>query len=140
MDYIEIDAKVRIAKNEIKFRFSRSSGPGGQHVNKVNTRVSLIWSVSQSDSILPSIKDFLLAALAKRLNQEGELVIHSDQNRSQIRNREHCIEKLQKTVRAALVVPKKRRPTKPSRTSVERRIQEKKGRSDIKGLRKKPKY
>lgn len=118
--------------SEVRYRTSRASGPGGQHVNKTESRVELIWQPAASFCLSPVQKARLLKYFGNRLTEKGELILSSEQFRSQHRNKEDVEGRLIKLVSAALMPPRKRVPTRPTRASRERRIKEKKIRSDIK--------
>ncbi len=120
---------------EITFRTSRSSGPGGQHVNKTESRVELIWNLNETLCLDKTKKVLLAGRLEKRLTEEGVLVLASEKYRSQHRNRENVTERFLELVKAGLKPVKKRRPTKPTRSSVELRIKKKKIRAEIKKSR-----
>ena len=124
--------------NEVTYRTSRSSGPGGQHVNKTETKVELIWDARGTSCLNEVQKNRVLGGLASRLSGEGLLVLSSQRYRSQIRNREEVKERFLQLVRSALVVPGRRYRTRPSAASRERRIRSKKIRGEIKRLRKGP--
>jgi len=117
---------------EVSFRTSRSSGPGGQHVNKTESRVELIWNLLETNCLEDWQKDLLADRIGHRLTDDGVLVLASEKYRSQHRNREDVTERFLELVKAGLVPVKKRRPTKPTRTSVEKRIKSKKIRGEIK--------
>ncbi|MHC4845678.1 MAG: alternative ribosome rescue aminoacyl-tRNA hydrolase ArfB [Planctomycetota bacterium] len=127
-----------IPEDELSASISRSGGPGGQHVNKTSTRVSLRWSVTESRVLSDAQRARLSKSLAARLTQSGELIVHVDSERSQSRNRELARERLAKLVRAALTVRKARRPTKPTKASKRRRLVAKQKRGHIKKLRGRP--
>ena len=110
---------------EFKFQTSRSSGPGGQNVNKVSTRVELRFNVMESQLLTEREKEILQIKLATRISQEGILGIAVQIERSQLRNKQLAIEKFFDLVSKALAPIKKRRPTKPSRGAKERRLQAK---------------
>ncbi|WP_159522297.1 alternative ribosome rescue aminoacyl-tRNA hydrolase ArfB [Sunxiuqinia indica] len=112
--------------SELSFRTSRSSGPGGQHVNKVDTRVELRFNISNSQLLRESQKEILLKKLSKKLTNDGDLIIVSQQDRSQLRNKEIATEKFYSTLQKALRPVKKRKATKPTRSSIEKRINKKK--------------
>lgn len=138
MSQIKINNRVSIPLSEVSFRFSRSSGAGGQNVNKVNTKVSLLWIPSSSAALSPLALERLLSKTGSRTNSKGVLQITSQRYRDQGRNVADCIEKLQKLVAAALVVPKKRVKTKPSKAARQKRLDDKRRQSDKKLLRKPP--
>lgn len=110
---------------ELEFRFSASSGPGGQHVNKAETKITLFFDVAHSPSLSESQRARLLEKLASRLDNNGVLQVSAQTQRSQHQNRAEALARLQKLLADALVIPRKRRPTKPSQAAQERRIQAK---------------
>ena len=120
---------------ELEFRTSRSSGPGGQHVNKTESRVELIWDPAVSECLGPLQKQRLLAFLSSRLTDQGHLILASGKHRSQLRNKEEVTERFLSLVREGLVPVKKRRPTRPTKASKERRLREKKQRAELKKSR-----
>lgn len=126
---LEVTAQIRIHDDELSESFVRSSGPGGQNVNKVASAVELRFDVANSPSLPDAVRARLLARRDRRLTDEGVLVISASRFRDQGRNREDARERLAEIVRAAAVVAKKRIATKPSKGSQERRLQEKKTRS-----------
>lgn len=123
-----------VVRNEIVFTASRSSGPGGQNVNKVNSKMTLRWNIAES-AISPEVKSRLLARLTTRVTVNDEIVIQSDEFRDQARNKEACLDKLAVMIQAALRIKKKRRATKPKRSSKEERLKGKKARGRTKALR-----
>jgi ribosome-associated protein len=126
--------RFHLPERELAWRFSRSSGPGGQHVNTTDTRVELRWSLEESAALSASQKERVAQRLRSRLI-DGSITVVSSQYRSQHRNREAARARLEDLVAGALVPPKARRATKPSRASVERRLSAKKRRSDLKRSR-----
>lgn len=126
---------MRIPENEFKMTFSRSSGAGGQNVNKTSTKVIIHWSVGESSVLSAEEKERVRSKLANRINNNDELVIMSEEERSQLQNREIAVVRLQALVAQALRVPKKRRPTRPTKASKLRRIESKKIRSQVKSGR-----
>lgn len=129
---------VTIPQSELEFSVSRSGGPGGQHVNKTSTRVTLSWDISRSQAISEQQRERLLLKLEHRVTQEHQLQVHVDETRSQYRNRELALQRLAEIVVAALHVPKPRKKTKPSRSSQKKRMDKKTQRGQIKQARKKP--
>jgi ribosome-associated protein len=134
-----MDARVNdailIPAAELSWAYSRSGGPGGQHVNKTESKVELRWTPTGSRALVglaEETRTWLLSRLASRLTASGDLVVTSTLTRDQIRNREDAIDKLVGVIRTALLRPKKRKPTKPSRGAKERRISAKKRRGEIK--------
>jgi len=117
---------------------SRSSGPGGQHVNKVSTKVELRLNIPDSNLLDDEQKAILLQKLKNKITQTGDLIITSQISRSQLKNKEAVIEKFFITLENALKPIKKRKPTKPTKASQEKRLEEKKKKSDKKDLRKPP--
>jgi ribosome-associated protein len=124
-----VNESVAIPRSELDVRVSRSSGAGGQHVNKTSSRVEIFWNITSSQAISEEERSRLLDKLASKLTTEGSVRVVASDMRSQSRNRELAEERLAELVRRALVVPKKRRPTKPTKASKEARLEEKKRRS-----------
>lgn len=137
-EWLDINARFRIPLSEIEFAVSRSSGPGGQNVNKVNSKVQLRWRPIDSPSIPEDVRFRVLSRLEPQLTNEGDLLVMSQLYRDQPRNREDCLEKLRTIIKASLVVPKARKKTKPSRASNARRLKEKRIGSEKKTQRKNP--
>jgi ribosome-associated protein len=111
---------------EIKLKAVRSSGPGGQHVNKVSTKVELTFDVENSNALTLVEKDRIYDKLASRLTKDNILILQSDESRSQSKNKEYVTKRFLDIMEFALAVPKKRRKTKPSRSSIEKRLKSKK--------------
>ena len=130
-----INSSVTIPLSEISFSFSRSSGSGGQHVNKVNSRVSLYFDIAASQSLTAEQKKQLQQRLAVRINSRGKLRLDADRRRSQIANREDVLFRFAELLRSGLHLKKNRRKTKPSRGAAKRRLQAKKQRSQLKKQR-----
>jgi ribosome-associated protein len=135
---LKINERISIPLNEFQWEFARSGGPGGQNVNKVNSKAVLRWTVSTTPSLPEPVRARLLKAVAARLTGEGELLITSQLTRDQGRNMEDCLEKLRAIVLAAATPPKARRPTRPTLASKVRRVEAKSRRSAAKRLRQKP--
>lgn len=127
-----INEQVHIPLAELEFRFSTSSGPGGQHANRSATRVTLSFDVVGSPSLPEEVRQRLLHKLAARLTKEGVLQIDVQDSRSQVQNRETAVLRLQTILANALQVPKKRRRTRPSRAAIEKRLAAKKRHSQKK--------
>lgn len=124
-----------ILGSELEFSASRSSGPGGQNVNKVNTKVTLRWNVKDSALLTPEEKDLLLQKFSTKLTTEGVLLLTAQDKRSQLQNKEEVLLKLENLLRQAFTKKKKRKTTKPSKGSVQNRLDKKKKHSDKKKLR-----
>jgi len=124
-----------ILSNELEFSTSRSSGPGGQNVNKVNSKVTLRWNVKDSPLLLPEEKELLLQKLSTRLTTEGVLILTSQDKRSQLQNKEEVLGKFDLLLKNAVAKKKKRKTTKPSKSSVKSRLDRKKKHSDKKKMR-----
>ncbi len=132
---LEVNDRIRIPDDEFEWSYVRSSGPGGQNVNKVASKAVLRWKVHSSPSLAEDIKARLREQQRRRLTSEGDLLLTSQRYRDRERNRLDCLEKLSEMLRAATVVPKTRRKTKPTRGAKERRLAEKRRHSDRKSSR-----
>jgi ribosome-associated protein len=135
---IPINANFDIAEAELQWSFVRSSGPGGQNVNKVASKAVLRWDAVHSPSLPPEVKDRLRAQQRRRITTAGELIITSQRYRDQERNRQDCIQKLQEMVRLAATAPKPRKPKKISRGAREARLRAKRYRAATKSARRRP--
>jgi ribosome-associated protein len=135
---LQITPQVSLPLTELDYRASRSGGPGGQHVNTSSTRIEVWWDVARSPSLTDEQRNRLLRRLASRLDSEGRLRLVSSGSRSQLRNLEDVTERLRDVVAAALAVPKKRKPTKPSRAAKAARLDAKRRRSAAKQRRRSP--
>lgn len=131
-DALAVDARVAIPRSELEVRATRAGGPGGQHVNTSSTRIELRWNVRATRALDDARRDHVLARLASRLDGEGAVRVVASEFRSQRQNREAAEARLVELVRRALVVPKKRKPTKPSRAAKARRLDEKRKQSEKK--------
>jgi len=132
---IRIDGRISIDERELDERFIRASGPGGQNVNKVSSAVQLRFDVRHSPSLPPDVRMRLERLAGSRLTREGVIVITAQRHRTQERNRADALDRLVELIQRAAVAPIRRRPTRPTAGSRERRIEAKKHRSSIKGMR-----
>ena len=132
---LRITDTLTIADWELSESFSRSSGPGGQNVNKVETAVELRFEAERSPHLTPAVKASLKRLAGRRWTNEGAIVIRAEETRSQIRNRALAEERLVEMIRAALVAPKRRIATKPTLGSQRRRLAAKTVRGEVKALR-----
>lgn len=124
-----------VPEDELRFRASRAGGPGGQHVNKASTRIEVLWNVRESPSLTATQRERLLRKLGNRIDSDGILRVVAGERRSQLRNRHSAVERLTALVREALRTPRRRKPTKPSPSAVEKRLSGKRRRSEIKRKR-----
>jgi ribosome-associated protein len=132
---VRVSSRVVIPEHELQWRFSRASGPGGQGVNTTDSRVELSYDVASSSALGPTLRARAIERLGGRL-VDGVLTVRAAERRSQLRNREAALDRLVDVLRDAIAPPpKKRRPTRPSKSATEARIAEKKRRSTIKRLR-----
>jgi ribosome-associated protein len=132
---IKVTDRITLDEGELEERFVRASGPGGQNVNKLSTAVQLRFDVRRSPSLPDDVRMRLERLAGRRLTRDGVIVIMAQRHRTQERNRQDALDRLIELIREASVPPVRRRPTKPTRGSKERRLATKKNRSSIKGLR-----
>jgi ribosome-associated protein len=132
---IPINSSITLTDTEIELTFSRSQGPGGQNVNKVNSKVTIHWDLKHSTSIAAFIKRRIQSKQSNRINNDGKLVLSSQQHREQHRNREDCFQKLRVIIIEALKQRKTRRISRPTRASKQRRLDNKKKHSHRKSMR-----
>ena len=133
---IQITRNISIDEREIQEEFVRSSGPGGQNINKVATAVQLRFHVASSPSLPNDVRQRLIRLGGRRVTEDGLLIIDARRFRSQDRNRKDAIERLVKLIRSAAETPKPRLKTRPTLTSKRRRVQDKRLRGGVKGRRK----
>lgn len=136
---IQITPSISIKENEIQEEFVLASGPGGQNVNKVATAVKLRFDAAHSPSLPEDVRARLMRLAGKRLTEEGVIVIHARRFRSQDRNRQDAMDRLADLIREAAQRPKARRKTRPTAASIERRLEDKRRRGQIKRIRRAPK-
>jgi len=129
---IVVSPTLIIPASELTFRASRAGGPGGQHVNTSSTRIELLWDLTNSKVVTDEVRARLLDKLAARLDASGMVRVVASDRRSQAQNREAAAERLGKIVKQALVVPRKRRKTRPTAASREQRLSDKRRQRDRK--------
>ena len=132
---VAVNDSLSIPRSELDVRVSRSSGAGGQHVNKTSSRVEIFWNVFESRALSEEQRNRLRSKLSSRLTTEGSVRVVASDMRSQSRNRELAEERLVELIRRALIVPRKRRATKPTKASREARLESKKRHSTKKAER-----
>jgi ribosome-associated protein len=135
---LRINAQIAVPRHEIRFSFVRSSGPGGQNVNKVASKAVLRWPVVASPSLPEEVRGRLLARYPRRINDRGELVLSSQRYRDQARNLEDCLEKLRALVLSVASTPRPRKKTRPTKASREARLGQKRAISEKKQRRHPP--
>lgn len=135
---IVIRPGVTIPQSELSFQASRSGGPGGQHVNTSSTRIELWWDAARSPSLTEEQRALLFERLGPRLTEEGLLRLVSGATRSQSQNREDTVARFRELLAKALTPVKRRKPTRPTKASKERRLQEKRKHSERKARRRGP--
>jgi ribosome-associated protein len=133
-----VDARIMIPSDELRFTFARSSGPGGQNVNKLNTKAVLRWAVRTSSRLPEDVRQRFLAKYRQRVSVAGDLLIASQRFRDQRRNVQDCLEKLRAMLASVATAPLRRKPTRPSRGAVERRLRSKRSASLKKTHRRPP--
>ena len=132
---VEITPTIHLDEQEIEFVFIRSSGPGGQNVNKLSTTVQLRFNVADSASLPPEVKQRLVRLAGRRITSAGVLIIEARQYRLQERNRQAALGRLIRLIRQAAIPPKPRHKTGPTQASILRRLETKRKRSEIKRTR-----
>lgn len=132
---LNVNSRIRIPASELQFKFVRSSGPGGQNVNKVSSKAVLRWRVTTSPSLPDEVRERFLARYRSRVTAEGDVIVASQRYRDQGRNVADALEKLRAMVASVAKPPTKRKPTKPSRAAAARRIESKKTHAEKKQRR-----
>jgi ribosome-associated protein len=135
---LAVNDSLSIPRNELDVRVSRASGAGGQHVNKTSSRVEIFWNIPASRALNDDQRTRLLDKLSSRLTTEGSIRVVASDMRSQSRNRDLAEERLVELVRRALMIPRKRKPTRPTRAAKEARLETKKRHSNKKQQRRGP--
>ena len=135
---LTVNENLQIPDDELKWSFVRSSGPGGQNVNKVASKAVLRWDLAGSRNVPEPVKSRLRTLQRRRVTSEGELIVTSQRWRDQERNRQDCLDKLREMLLKAIHVPRPRKPTKTTRGAKERRLANKRQRSAVKGWRRQP--
>ncbi|MFK5889227.1 MAG: alternative ribosome rescue aminoacyl-tRNA hydrolase ArfB [Flavobacteriaceae bacterium] len=130
--------KTHLLLNELNFKAIRSSGPGGQHVNKTSSKIELTFDVLNSAILTEEQKQLLLKNVSSRLTKENVLILFCDESRSQHKNKEIAQKRFLQLIEKGLIIPKKRKPTKPTKASVRKRLDSKKKLSVKKSSRKSP--
>lgn len=133
-----VSPRVTIPAGEFEWSFARGSGPGGQNVNKVNSKAVLRWRPASSPALSDDVRQRFLTRFGSRLTETGELVLASDEHRDQPKNVRACLDRLREMICAVLHAPKKRRPTRPTAGSQRRRLEAKQQRSETKRGRQTP--
>ncbi|MBM3970393.1 MAG: aminoacyl-tRNA hydrolase [Planctomycetes bacterium] len=134
-DVLAVTPRIQIPHDEFAFQFARSSGPGGQNVNKVNSKAMLRWRPLESPSLPDDVRQRFAVRFASKLLADGSILISCEKSRSQLLNRIGCLEQLAGWLKEVAVPPKKRRPTKPTKGSKTRRLNDKRRHSDTKRMR-----
>ena|SRR5579862_1478555 len=132
---IKITSTIWLDEVDIKFTFIRAQGPGGQNVNKLATAVQLRFDVVHAPSLSDEIRARILKTAAKKMTQKGEIIIKASRHRTQERNKQDALNRLREILKQAIILPKKRKKTRPTHSSIERRLAQKKLHGKTKLLR-----
>lgn len=135
-----IKNNITIPEHELEITSSRAGGPGGQHVNKTNTKITIRWNVKTTSVLTEEQKERVIAKLQSQLTTEGDLIIYNNESRSQQQNKKLALAHLAQQIRQALYIPKKRIKTRVSKSTKEARLKAKSYRSEIKKMRSKKDY
>ena len=138
-EILDVTVRIRVPCREFSWSVARSSGPGGQNVNKVNSKVVMHWGLAASESLPADVRDRFVTAYHRRITVEGIFVISSERFRDQPRNVTDCLEKLRELLRSVATAPKPRKAVKPSKASKRRRVADKRERGETKVRRRTPK-
>jgi ribosome-associated protein len=134
-----VSHRIRIPCREFEWSTARSSGPGGQNVNKVNSKVILRWNITATESLPDDVRERFITAYRRRMTLEGDLILRSERFRDQPKNATDCLEKLKELLASVATAPKPRRPVKPTLASKRRRVEAKRERTEVKNRRRPPK-
>lgn len=137
-DVLKVTRRIRVPMTEFDWTFARSGGPGGQNVNKVNTKAQLRWNLAETEALPPDVMERFRKKCRRRITSDGEFLISSQRYRDQGRNVQDCLDKLRDLLADAAVRPKQRKKTKPTRASKERRLKSKREQAQKKKARKPP--
>ncbi|REK12409.1 MAG: aminoacyl-tRNA hydrolase [Planctomycetota bacterium] len=132
---LTVNSRIRIPESELETTFARSSGPGGQNVNKVNSKAMLRWRARTSEALPDDVRERFLARYRSRITTDGDIIVSSQRYRDQARNVDDARKKLCAMLASVAVPPKKRKPTKPSRAAKQRRLESKQAQARKKQLR-----
>lgn len=138
-EFLVVSRRIQVPCGEFTWSVARSSGPGGQNVNKVNSKVTLRWPLAQSPSVPADVKERFIAAYRRRMTGEGELLLSSERFRDQQKNVADCMVKLRELLASVAIAPKPRRAIKPTKSSQRKRIAFKRERTVTKARRRPPK-
>lgn len=134
-----VNDHIRVPEDELQFSYARSSGPGGQNVNKLNTKATLHWDVRETSHLPVDVRRRFLATFRNRINKQGQVVLTSQRYRQQEKNARDCRHKLREMILQVAVAPTPRRKTRPPRRGNERRLENKRATSQRKQMRQRPK-
>jgi ribosome-associated protein len=137
---VEVRSDIVIPGHELQITSSRAGGPGGQHVNKTDSRITVRWNILTTEALNETQKSRVLAKLQSQLTSDGDFIVHSSEFRSQEQNRQAALVRLAEEIRQALYVPKKRIPTKVSRAAKQNRLDSKSHAGAIKKMRSKKNF
>lgn len=137
-DLLTVTSRICIPCSEFDWGVARSSGPGGQNVNKVNSKVTLRWPLLTSAGLPADVRERFVNAYRSRMTTEGDLVLSSERFRDQPKNVDDCLEKLRELLLKVATAPKPRRPSKPTKASKRRRVEAKRQRTEVKERRQRP--
>lgn len=138
MNTLFVTSAIQIPLDQIEFSFVRSGGPGGQNVNKVNSKALMRWRVTSSSELPEDVRERFMSKFASRISNEGDLILTSQKFRDQASNADDCLQKLREMLTSVATAPKKRRPTRATLSSKRKRLDSKRKQSAIKQSRRSP--